>query len=69
MRKSHLMCIQKAACQNDTSWNSILFSTFWFSDKFLGAGAASDGSVSVVEYAGVETGAALAMLIAPAGVD
>jgi len=39
----------------------------FFSDKFLGAGAASDGSVSVVEYAGA--GATLAMLTAPAGVD
>ena len=41
----------------------------FFSDKFLGAGAASDGSVSVVEYAGVGAGATLAMLTAPAGVD
>jgi len=42
-----------------------------FSDKFLGAGAASDGSVvhRVVEYAGVGAGATLAMLTAPAGVD
>ena len=48
----------------------FFFTTLGFSsDKFLGVGAASDGSVSVVEYAGVCTGAALAMLIAPAGVD
>ena len=51
---------------------SFAFCVFsYIFDKFLGAGAASDGSVvhSVVEYAGVGAGATLAMLTAPAGVD
>ena len=48
----------------------LCFFQFLF-DKFLGAGAASDGSVVhiVVEYAGVGAGATLAMLTAPSGVD
>ena len=75
LRFKHLVIPPNAASKYTTYTRQHIRVTFAFYvflfllDKFLGAGAASGGSVSVVEYAGVAAGAALAMLTAPAGVD